>query len=94
MNERTARLRQASLEATPSISSERAERCARVDATIAAKTAEMLNAWDAAGGTYTPVHKPLANVLANGITSQNNCTDCHGKEVPKPLTMTAPGKKD
>ena len=67
------------------LSSERAERCARVAATIAAKTAEMLNAWDAAGGTYTPVHKPLANVLANGITSQNNCTDCHGKEVPKPL---------
>jgi hypothetical protein len=76
------------------LSNERAERCARVAATIAVKTAEMLNAWDAAGGTYTPVNQPLANVLRNGITSQNNCTDCHGKDVPKPLTLAAPGKKD
>lgn len=74
------------------LSNERAERCARVAASIAGKTAEMLNAWDAAGGTYAPANKPLANVLTNGITSQNNCTDCHGRDVPKPLTMTAPAK--
>lgn len=72
------------------LSNERAERCARVAATIAGKTVEMLNAWDAAGGKYTPVNKPLANVMNNGITSQNNCTDCHGKEVPKPLTKAVP----
>ncbi len=66
------------------LTNERAERCARVAASIAAKTAEMLNAWEAAGGKYTPVNKPLANVLTNGITSQNNCTDCHGKDVPAP----------
>jgi hypothetical protein len=74
------------------LSNERAERCARVSASVAARTAEMLNAWEAAGGKYTPVNKPLANVLTNGITSQNNCTDCHGKEVPRPLS--ASGKKD
>lgn len=63
---------------------ERAERCARVAATIAYKTAEMLNAWHAAGGKYVPVNDPLANVLNNGITSQNNCTECHGTKVPTP----------
>ncbi len=61
---------------------ERAERCARVAATMAYKTAEMLNAWHKAGGKYTPVNKPLANVLNNGITSQNNCTECHGTNIP------------
>ncbi len=76
------------------LSSERAERCARVAATIAARTAEMLNAWEVAGGKYTPLNKPLANVLTNGITSQNNCTDCHGQQVPRPLTQASPGKKD
>jgi hypothetical protein len=66
------------------LTNERAERCARVAATIAYKTAEMLNTWHAAGGKYTPVNKPLANVLNNGITSQNNCTECHGTNVPTP----------
>lgn len=61
---------------------ERAERCARVAATIAQRTAEMLNTWHAAGGKYTPLNKPLANVLNNGITSQNNCIECHGEKVP------------
>jgi hypothetical protein len=70
------------------LSPERAERCARVAATMAHKTAEMLNAWHAAGGKYTPVHKTLANVLNNGITSQNNCTECHGDHVP-----ALPGEK-
>lgn len=76
------------------LSNERAERCARVAATIAGTTAGMLNGWSAAGGRYTPVNKPLANVLNNGITSQNNCTDCHGTDVPKPMTLAAPAKKD
>jgi len=66
------------------LTNERAERCARVAATIASKTVEMLNAWHAAGGKYTPVNKPLANVLNNGITSQNNCVECHGTNVPTP----------
>jgi len=62
------------------LSDARAERCARVAADIAMETAHMLNAW--ADGKYTPKHKPLYNVAANGITSQNNCKDCHGDNVP------------
>lgn len=63
------------------LSPERAERCARVSANIAMETANMLNEWKREG-KYTPKHKPLFNVLANGITSQNNCTDCHGDHIP------------
>lgn len=62
------------------MSDERAERCARVAADVAMETAMMLNAWK--DGTFKPKHKPLYNVLANGITSQNNCMDCHGDNVP------------
>ena len=43
----------------------------------------MLNAWK--DGSYKAKHKPLYNVLANGITSQNNCKDCHGDHVPGPV---------
>jgi hypothetical protein len=60
----------------------RAERCARVAANVAAETAVMLNAY--MDGTYKPKHKPLYNVIANGITSQNNCSDCHGSNPPSP----------
>lgn len=65
------------------LSGERAERCARVAADIAAETVNMLNAWKK-DGKYTPKHQPLFNVLTNGITSQNNCRDCHGDRVPSP----------
>lgn len=64
----------------PFLSDARAERCARVAADIAMETARMLNAW--ADGNYKAKHKPLYNVAANGITSQNNCMDCHGDKVP------------
>jgi hypothetical protein len=64
------------------LSDERAERCARVAANIAMEAAKMLN--DYMDGKYVPKHKALFNVAANGITSQNNCTDCHGKNVPMP----------
>ncbi len=63
------------------LSKERAERCARVAADIAIETVAMLNAWKK-DGKYTSKHQPLFNVLANGITSQNNCMDCHGQHVP------------
>lgn len=62
------------------LSDARAERCARVAANITMETVKMLNDW--ADGKYVPKHKPLYNVIANGITSQNNCTDCHGHDVP------------
>jgi len=64
------------------LSDERAERCARVAANIAMETARMLNLW--ADGKYKAKHQPLYNVAANGITSQNNCMDCHGSMVPSP----------
>lgn len=62
------------------LSDARAERCARVAANVAQETAIMLNDWK--DGKFKAKHKPLYNVLANGITSQNNCMDCHGDHVP------------
>jgi len=62
------------------LSPERAERCARMAANVAVETAIMLNDWK--DGKFKAKHKPLYNVLANGITSQNNCMDCHGQKVP------------
>jgi hypothetical protein len=64
------------------LSDQRAERCARLAANVAMETAAMLNAY--ADGNYKPKHKPLYNVIANGITSQNNCSDCHGQNPPSP----------
>ena len=68
------------------LSDGRAERCARVAANVAIETTIMLN--DHLAGKYTPKHKALYNVAANGITSQNNCIDCHGNEVPVAETYT------
>lgn len=62
------------------LTDERAERCARLAANVAMKATRMLNDWK--DGKYVAEHKPLFNVIANGITSQNNCTDCHGRDVP------------
>ncbi|MDH5298297.1 MAG: C-GCAxxG-C-C family protein [Desulfobulbaceae bacterium] len=62
------------------LDAERAERCARLAANVAMETCKMLNDW--VDGKYKAKHKPLFNVAANGITSQNNCRDCHGSNVP------------
>jgi hypothetical protein len=62
------------------LSDARAERCARLAADIAMETARMLNDWK--DGKFKAKHKLLYNVAANGITSQNNCMDCHGQNVP------------
>ncbi len=59
---------------------ERKERCARLSADIAMETARLLNAW--ADGKYKPKHKLLVNAKQFGITSQTNCTDCHGSKIP------------
>ena len=59
---------------------ERKERCARLSADVAMYTAKLLNEW--AAGTYKPRNEPLANALDNQITSQGNCNDCHGDNVP------------
>lgn len=59
---------------------ERKERCARLSADVAMYTAKLLNEWF--DGTYKPRNEPLANALDNQITSQGNCNDCHGDNVP------------
>ena len=65
---------------------ERKERCARLSADVAGYTAKLLNEW--ADGTYKPRNEPLANAIDHQITTQGNCNDCHGDDVPD-----LPGKK-
>ena len=66
------------------LSDARAERCARLAANVAMETTQMLNDWK--DGRYKAKHQLLYNVVANGITSQNNCMDCHGHDVPSAQT--------
>ncbi len=53
---------------------QRKDRCARLSADVAMKTATLLNAW--AAGTYKPVHGSQAKT--HNRPSQNNCDGCHG----------------
>lgn len=69
---------------------ERAERCARLAANVAMETCQMLN--DHLDGKFKAKHKLLFNVAANGITSQNNCMDCHGQNVPDADTYSTLAK--
>lgn len=60
---------------------ERRDRCARVSASVAYKTAEMLNAY--LDGKYTT--KDSWNAPGSvGIPAQQNCTNCHGSNIPTP----------
>jgi hypothetical protein len=59
-------------------SPQRKERCARLSADVAVKTVELLNAW--ADGTYQAEHG--SQVAKYDITSQDNCGDCHGADIP------------
>lgn len=55
---------------------ERKDRCARLAATMAYKTVELLNAWKA--GSYTAGAWGGPGVgNPGGSPAQNNCTDCH-----------------
>ncbi len=60
-------------------SNERKERCGRISADIAMYTAKLLN--QVADGTYKPSHD--INALTYNITAQENCTECHGSDIPK-----------
>jgi hypothetical protein len=61
-------------------SPERKDRCARVTASVAYHLVELLNAWK--DGKYeTKGIIPSANY---GITAQNNCSECHGSNIPTP----------
>ncbi len=59
-------------------SPERRERCARLSADVAVKTIELLSLW--ADGKYKPSYGNQAKMYQT--TTQNNCTDCHGKNNP------------
>lgn len=60
-------------------SPQRKERCARIAADVAMHTAKLLNAW--VDGKYKPSHG--SNVKEHGITTQLNCMECHGDDVPE-----------
>ena len=62
-------------------SPERRDRCARLAASVSYKIATMLNAWS--DGKYKASY--TGKQSACGITAQNNCTDCHGSDVPPPI---------
>ena len=61
------------------LSPQQMDRCGRVSADMCMKTLELLNLW--ADGKFEP--KTTAPVMANKIPSQNDCTDCHGSNIPK-----------
>ena len=65
------------------VSPERKDRCARVSASVAYQLVQRLNAWKdgkyESKGVWTPVKD-------FGITAQQNCTECHGTNVPSAPT--------
>ncbi len=61
-------------------SAERKDRCARLTASVAYHTVELLNAWK--DGKYQT--KGTVPAGAYGITAQHNCTSCHGSNIPTP----------
>ena len=69
----------------PLKSAERKDRCARVAASTAYRLVEFLNAWK--DGTYKS-SGDMSCAKEFGITGQQNCTDCHGDNIPE-----APGTK-
>lgn len=68
------------------VSPERKDRCARVAASVAYQLVQKLNAWkdgkyaSNANWNWTPVKDV-------GITGQQNCTECHGSNIPTPPTV-------
>ncbi len=62
------------------LSVQQMERCARMSANMAIRTVELLNDW--ADGKFRAAH--TSPVMSNHIPSQNNCSDCHGQNVPTP----------
>lgn len=60
-------------------SEERRDRCARLTADVAMKTVMLLNDWK--DGKYAK-RDTWAAVASVGIPSQQNCTTCHGANIP------------
>lgn len=67
---------------------ERKDRCARLAASGAYRTVELLNQWK--DGKYVTVGEIPAVKYA--VTAQHNCTDCHGSKVPTVNTKGNPQK--
>lgn len=61
---------------------ERRDRCARVSASVAYRTVELLNSWK--DGTCALKDTPWNAPATVGIPAQQNCTDCHGSNIPTP----------
>lgn len=64
----------------PFASPERKDRCARLTGAMAYKTVEFLNTWK--DGKYDVNDNKWFAPGEVNMTSQQNCTDCHGNEVP------------
>lgn len=61
------------------VSPERRDRCARVTASVAYQLVQHLNAWKDGKYISKANWTPVADV---GITGQQNCTECHGSNIP------------
>jgi hypothetical protein len=59
-------------------SPQRKDRCARLAASVAGHTVKLLNDWH--DGKYLATYS--GHQTECGITSQNNCTECHGNDIP------------
>jgi len=71
-------------------SPERKDRCARVSASVAYQLVEHLNEWK--DGKYVSKANWTPG-KAMGIPSQQNCTECHGTNIPSPPMAKAEVKK-
>lgn len=67
---------------------ERKDRCARLAASASYHLVELLNEWK--DGKY--VSKGKMPAMAYNVTTQHNCTDCHGSNVPSVNTKGNPTK--
>ncbi len=61
------------------VSPERKDRCARVSASVAYQLVQKLNAWKDGKYDAKSAWTPVKDV---GITAQQNCTECHGSNIP------------
>ena len=61
------------------VSPERKDRCARVAASVTYQLVQHLNDWK--DGKYVSKAN-WAPVRDMGITAQQNCTECHGSNIP------------
>ena len=63
------------------MSPEQKERCARLTADVAMRTATLFNEWK--DGRFHPARKPPLALY--GITAQHNCNECHPGKAPNAI---------